>query len=191
MEGSRDNLRFRGSLGHLSAEGARMVWNDETIGVRPTNVRGRGTITGPDATPLPAQYWLTPDLDRHEMYRGRLSDSERALVDALTPAPYSPQRLTKDGLWLPPSAEEPKPGGVEGEMNGVKDIVKARDLRENDVVKLEDSSERMTQAHIEYVEYDEDSQMVTLDLLWEGGRAEQVEMEGAEDVWFLGNAQLV
>lgn len=188
MAGSRDNLRFRGSLGQLSPEGAQMVWNSETIGVKPTSVRGRGMITAPDGLPVEAQYWRTPRLDPHPMYRERLSPEDRRLVEALTPGQYSPQPLTKGGLWLPPSAELPKPGGVEEEMKGVEDIVPARDLQDGDRIKIEDSTGRMTQAVVEYAEYDEESRIVTLDIQWEGGSAEQQELPGDEEIWYLGKA---
>lgn len=189
MAGSRDNLRFRGSLGQLSPEGAQMVWNSETIGVKPTTARGRGMITAPDGTPVEAQYWRTPRLDPHPMYRDRLSPEDRKLVEALTPERYSPQPLTKGGLWLPPSAELPKPGGVEEEMEGVQDIVPARDLQEGDLIKLEDSTGRMTNAIVEYAEYDEDRRMVTLDFQWEGGSSEQQDMPGDDEIWYLGKAE--
>lgn len=166
-----------------------MVWNSETIGVKPTTARGRGMITAPDGTPVEAQYWRTPRLDPHPMYRDRLSPEDRKLVEALTPERYSPQPLTKGGLWLPPSAELPKPGGVEEEMEGVQDIVPARDLQEGDLIKLEDSTGRMTNAIVEYAEYDEDRRMVTLDFQWEGGSSEQQDMPGDDEIWYLGKAE--
>lgn len=190
-EGARDNLRFRASLDVLSPQGAEMMWHDRHIGTTPTNIRGRGVFTSLlTGDPMRAQGWHTPNVDSSEMYRRRLSPEHRQRVDELRPADYTPRGLTNDELWLPPSARSQISGGVEDEMRDVEEVVKARHLNPGDRIKLEDDSGRMTAAVVEEVEVDEDSDTVTLDVLFEegGGRAEQHELDGAEEVWFLGQA---
>lgn len=185
--GARDNLRFRGALGQLSAEGAGMMWNNQSIGTQPTNITGRGVITGPDGWPIEAQYWFTPTIDPNPMYRGRLSTDEQNLVESLTPSPYTPRPLITEGLELPPSAELQTRGGVEAEMQEVSEVVRAHNLKQGDAIKMEDSSGRMSEAFVDAVDYDEQSQNVELSIHWQGGSAEEMEMSRDEQVWYLSN----
>lgn len=185
-DGARDNLRFRGSLGALSREGAGMVWNNQHIGVTDTGIRGRGMATGLDGQPMEAQFWLTPSMELHPMYRNRMPQEHRDLADALRPEPYTPRSLTVDDLWLPPSAERQRASGVEAEMGDVQDVVRAKHLEIGDRIKLEDDSGRMSPAVVEDVNHDEHRGTVLLDLLWEGGSAEQKDLQEDEELWLLG-----
>ncbi|MEU6562549.1 FtsK/SpoIIIE domain-containing protein [Nocardia nova] len=95
---ARDNFGTRMSLGNLSQDGALMMWGDAQIGRDvDTSIPGRGMVTAPDGSPVPTQMWWTPNVDRHPNKWGQLSDSEKAIVEGLTPseAPqftiYSPE----------------------------------------------------------------------------------------------------
>lgn len=58
----RDNLGFRVSLGRLSPEGAKMMWNDFTTGVTiPVKSKGRGIAYNKAGEPVEIQTYWTPD----------------------------------------------------------------------------------------------------------------------------------
>ena len=58
----RDNFAFRVSWGRLSAEGAKMMWNNYTTGTTiPTNARGRGVAYNKQGQPVEIQGYWTPD----------------------------------------------------------------------------------------------------------------------------------
>lgn len=187
-EGARDNLRFRGSLGELSPEGAKMVWNDESVGVRPVHTTGRGVILGPDGAPVEAQYWYTPHIDPNPMYRDRLNPEDRSLVESLTPTMYSPRSLTLDDLELPSYGEAPRSGGVEFEMHDVQEVVRARDLNRGDIIKMEDESDRMSRAYVDDIDYDDQSRTASITIHWDGGSAEDMDLSGDEQIWYVGQS---
>lgn len=186
VDGMRDNLKFRASTGALSPEGAGMMWGDRITGTIKSPYPGRGIVTGPDNKPMDGQFWYTPSLDQHPMYRREMTQEERDRVDALFPNPYTPRTLTAEDLWLPDSVQRQQDGGVEEQMRDVAEVVRMQKLSEGDRVKLEDDSDQMSPAVVEQIEHDEDRGIVTLDILWEGGSAEQKEFDEDEQTWYLG-----
>ena len=95
---ARDNFGTRISLGNLSQDGALMMWGDSTVGREvDTSVKGRGIALGDDGSPVDAQMWWTPNVDKHPNKWNQLSQSEKAIIDGLMPveAPqftcYSPE----------------------------------------------------------------------------------------------------
>lgn len=95
---ARDNFGTRMSLGNLSQDGALMMWGDAHVGRDvDTSIPGRGMVTAPDGSPVDAQMWWTPNVDRHPNKWNQLSDEEKTLVESLAPreAPqftiYSPE----------------------------------------------------------------------------------------------------
>ena len=95
---ARDNFGTRISLGNLSQDGALMMWGDSTVGREvDTSVKGRGIALGDDGSPVDAQMWWTPNVDRHPNKWHQLSESEKAIIDGLVPAEapqftcYSPE----------------------------------------------------------------------------------------------------
>jgi len=95
---ARDNFGTRISLGNLSQDGALMMWGDSTVGREvDTSVKGRGIALGDDGSPVDAQMWWTPNVDRHPNKWNQLSESEKAIIEGLMPAEapqftcYSPE----------------------------------------------------------------------------------------------------
>jgi len=95
---ARDNFGTRISLGNLSQDGALMMWGDSTVGREvDTSVKGRGIALGDDGSPVDAQMWWTPNVDKHPNKWNQLSESEKSIIDGLMPveAPqftcYSPE----------------------------------------------------------------------------------------------------
>ncbi|TQC41490.1 AAA family ATPase [Rhodococcus sp. WS4] len=83
---ARDNFGTRISLGNLSQDGALMMWGDSTVGREvDTSVKGRGIALGDDGTPVDAQMWWTPNVDRHPNKWSQLAESEKAIIDGLKP----------------------------------------------------------------------------------------------------------
>ncbi|EME56006.1 putative FtsK/SpoIIIE family protein [Rhodococcus ruber BKS 20-38] len=83
---ARDNFGTRISLGNLSQDGALMMWGDAHVGRDvDTSIPGRGMVTAPDGTPVSAQMWWTPNVDRHPNKWTQLTAADRALIDGLTP----------------------------------------------------------------------------------------------------------
>nr|WP_271209482.1 FtsK/SpoIIIE domain-containing protein [Rhodococcus wratislaviensis]GLK34033.1 hypothetical protein GCM10017611_08760 [Rhodococcus wratislaviensis] len=83
---ARDNFGTRMSLGHLSQDGALMMWGDSTVGREvDTSVPGRGVVTSLDGSPVDAQMWWTPNVDPHPNKWNQLSEAEKAIVRGLTP----------------------------------------------------------------------------------------------------------
>ncbi|MGW4336772.1 type IV secretory system conjugative DNA transfer family protein [Rhodococcus koreensis] len=83
---ARDNFGTRISLGNLSQDGALMMWGDSTVGREvDTSVKGRGIALGDDGTPVDAQMWWTPNVDRHPNKWNQLAESEKAIIDGLLP----------------------------------------------------------------------------------------------------------
>lgn len=83
---ARDNFGTRISLGNLSQDGALMLWGDAHIGrTIDTSIPGRGMVTGADGSPIAAQMWWTPNVDRHPNKWNQLSEADKTLVEALTP----------------------------------------------------------------------------------------------------------
>lgn len=187
-EGSRDNLGTRVSMGKLSPEGAGMMWDDRSVGILPPATKGRAWATARQGHPAEYQCWWTPDLDPHEANRAKLAAEERDRVDELRPDPFEPQSVTASGLIVPVPVQRDRPaGGVEEEIADVTDIVRARDLAEDNTVKLERDGE-MVYATIEQVDHDDDSGIVVLDVLWDGGGAEQLEVDDGEEIWLLSGS---
>ncbi|MBS9375945.1 FtsK/SpoIIIE domain-containing protein [Rhodococcus sp. B50] len=95
---ARDNFGTRISLGNLSQDGALMMWGDSTVGREvDTSVKGRGIALGDDGSPVDAQMWWTPNVDKHPNKWNQLSESEKSTIDGLMPAEapqftcYSPE----------------------------------------------------------------------------------------------------
>jgi hypothetical protein len=95
---ARDNFGTRISLGNLSQDGALMMWGDSTVGREvDTSVKGRGIALGDDGSPVDAQMWWTPNVDKHPNKWNQLSESEKSIIDGLMPAEapqftcYSPE----------------------------------------------------------------------------------------------------
>lgn len=83
---ARDNFGTRMSLGNLSQDGALMMWGDAHVGRDvDTSIPGRGMVTAPDGSPVPAQMWWTPNVDRHPNKWDQLSAEEQALIEGLMP----------------------------------------------------------------------------------------------------------
>lgn len=83
---ARDNFGTRMSLGNLSQDGALMMWGDAGVGRQvDTSIPGRGVVTAPDGTPVPAQMWWTPNVDRHPNKWNQLSSEEKDLIEGLRP----------------------------------------------------------------------------------------------------------
>ncbi|MGJ5671754.1 FtsK/SpoIIIE domain-containing protein (plasmid) [Rhodococcus aetherivorans] len=83
---ARDNFGTRISLGNLSQDGALMMWGDAHVGRDvDTSIPGRGMVTAPDGTPVSAQMWWTPNVDRHPNKWTQLTAADQALIDGLTP----------------------------------------------------------------------------------------------------------
>lgn len=83
---ARDNFGTRISLGNLSQDGAQMMWGDTTVGrTVDTSIPGRGMVTAADGTPVPAQMWWTPNVDRHPNKWNQLSADEKAMIEGLAP----------------------------------------------------------------------------------------------------------
>ncbi|MFF0818077.1 FtsK/SpoIIIE domain-containing protein [Rhodococcus sp. NPDC003318] len=83
---ARDNFGTRISLGNLSQDGALMMWGDSTVGREvDTSVPGRGIAIGEDGSPVDAQMWWTPNVDRHPNKWNQLSEGEMAIIDGLAP----------------------------------------------------------------------------------------------------------
>lgn len=59
--GARDSLQHRISLGRLSQEGAKMLWNDSYTGTDTPLIAGRAMASPDGATPLETQMYWTPD----------------------------------------------------------------------------------------------------------------------------------
>lgn len=77
---ARDNFSSRGATGPLSPDGARMMFDDHSVGTTiPYGLRGRGTWVGEDGHPKEVQYFYTPDP------RKATSTSDKTLLSALRP----------------------------------------------------------------------------------------------------------
>jgi hypothetical protein len=101
----RDNFRGRVSLGPLSPEGARMMWDAHHIGVAlPRDVPGRATGVGAAGRPTEVQTYWTPDPRRVQAQ----DVEDQQLLAQLRPGTVSHPRL----VVVPPSAgaEDDKPG---------------------------------------------------------------------------------
>ena len=92
----RDQFMGRCSLGRLSPEGAKMMWNAHHIGVAvPRGVPGRGTAVGVDGEPCEAQSYWAPDPLKAQ---GR----DLELIEALRPLECRyPRRV-----FVPPPTED-------------------------------------------------------------------------------------
>lgn len=83
---ARDNFRTRASLSRLSQQGAMMMWDDADAGTDlDQSVAGQATVSDTSGNPITAQVWWTPDVDTHPRKWAKLSDAERAQVEALRP----------------------------------------------------------------------------------------------------------
>ncbi len=85
---ARDNFGTRLSLANLSQDGAQMVWGVTRTKAAASTPRspGRAMATGPDGTPMEAQVWWTPNVDRHPNKWNQLSAADIAIIDALQPS---------------------------------------------------------------------------------------------------------
>lgn len=180
--GARDNMRTRISLAQLSPDGAGMMWDDQSIGTKPTGVRGRGWATDNSGLPRETQLWLAPQLIDLPMYTDRMSPEDVALARALRPEPFE---VRSSGLAVPVSAAKPTrritPGTPEDLYQDVVDVMPARELEAGMEVKLDrDGSGSWTKALIEDV--DEVGERIELDVLWEGGSGETIEVDRGEEV---------
>lgn len=180
--GARDNMRTRISLAQLSPDGAGMMWDDQSIGIKPTGVRGRGWATDNSGLPRETQLWLPPQLIDTPMYTDRMTPEDVALARALRPAPFE---VRPSGLAAPVSAPAPSrritPGTPADLYQDVVDVMAARELEAGMEVKLDrDGSGSWTQALIEDV--DEVGDRIELEVLWSGGSGETIELDRGEEV---------
>lgn len=84
----RDNFAFRLSWGRLSAEGAKMMWNNFVTGTTiPTTARGRGIAYNRQGQPVEIQGYWTPDPYQTEPDRPDIwvFDNDLELVQNMRP----------------------------------------------------------------------------------------------------------
>lgn len=197
-KGARDNLRFRVSLGQLSAEGADMLWENRLVGTTPTGINGRGVATGRDGAPTDCQAWWTPSLDPHPHSRDELTDAERERVDLLRSLARAPETggswsTTASGLAVPESASADDranvpSGGAEEAMADVIDVVRARDLIERTPVRAKmDRDGDLDYVLIELARPTDDEPGAPIELHFrpEGGTGETAEIEADESIWVV------
>jgi hypothetical protein len=181
---ARDNMRQRMSLSKLSPDGAQMMWDDSTIGTKPTGVRGRGWATDRTGTPRETQYWLSPSLIIDSpIYTDRMTPEEIALAEALRPAAFElpHYEVRASGLIAPAKPAPVSTGGAEELFHDVVDVMVARLLQPGMMVKLDrDGNESWTPALIEAVE--EQGDLIELEVLWHGGSGETIELDRSEEV---------
>lgn len=195
-KGARDNLRFRVSLGQLSAEGADMLWENRQVGTTPTGINGRGVATGRDGMPADMQAWWTPSLDPHPHAREELSPAESDRVELLrslarVPAGGSSWSTTASGLAIPDSATADErgavpAGGAEEAMADVVDVLRARDLCERPPmrVKLYQDGD-LVYAVVELAHQEEPDGPVELQIRPDGGSGETLELPDDASVWVV------
>lgn len=109
----RDNFDSRVSLGPLSPQGAKMMWEETYIGVAiPRKIRGRGTAMDDDGRPVEAQVFWTPEAGKAERDE---NEADLALLDALRPPEAKHERLAVqlDEQWLAPESADPKTGRLQ------------------------------------------------------------------------------
>lgn len=85
----RDNFGFRISWGRLSAEGAKMMWNDFVTGTTiPTATRGRGIAYNKAGEPVEIQGYWTPDPYQTDPERPEVwvFENDLQLVQQMQPA---------------------------------------------------------------------------------------------------------
>ncbi|MDN5564091.1 MAG: hypothetical protein L0G49_10040 [Luteococcus sp.] len=106
---SRDNFRCRISMGKLSPQGAKMMWDDYSVGIGiPSSKVGRGTTLNADGNPVEVQSYRAPDP------RKAGGDPEQmALLERLVPAERRHKLLVIDPPVLDDldceEGQEPKP----------------------------------------------------------------------------------
>lgn len=76
---NRDNFSARCSTGSLSPDGAKMMYDNERLGVAVPKIQGRGYFAGTDDRPQQVQFFWTPNP------RTATSAEDIALVEALRP----------------------------------------------------------------------------------------------------------
>ncbi len=85
----RDNFGFRISWGRLSAEGAKMMWNNFVTGTTiPTQIRGRGIAYNKAGEPVEIQGYWTPDPYQTDPERPEVwvFENDLQLVQQMQPA---------------------------------------------------------------------------------------------------------
>ena len=92
----RDNFTARLSVGRLSPDGARMMWNSYFTGVAiPAGLKGRGTATNDIGEPVEVQVYWTPD--PHQTFPNPPSDwvtpEDRSILEGLKPSEARYPRL--------------------------------------------------------------------------------------------------
>lgn len=109
----RDNFDSRVSLGPLSPQGAKMMWEETYIGVAiPRKVRGRGTARDDDGKAVEAQMFWTPEEGRAERDQ---NEDDLAILDGLRPAEAKHERLQVELAeeWLSPERADSKSGRLQ------------------------------------------------------------------------------
>lgn len=170
-----------------------MVWEHPRIGTTPTGINGRGMATGRDGHPVTMQAWWTPSLDSHPHAREAMSQAERDRVDALRPAAYGTTTswsTTTSGLAIPATATADErthiPAGSAADATAdVVDVLRARNLTAGMEIRLDDDSGDLADATIDEVEQETHGGPVRVDLTWDNGSAEQIELEDGREVWVL------
>lgn len=128
----RDNVRQRTSMGRLSVEGARMMWESPAIGVSlPRGKRGRATSVNRAGKPVEVLTYFTPDPYEE------LAAEEEAILVALRPSQVTHERY----VIVPPDVDD------DGADIDYYDYLEARwalaaDHPELDPVALSESADR-------------------------------------------------
>lgn len=196
-DGARDNAQARISLGPMSPQAAGMIWpGHHRAATQVPRMHGRGLIADEFGAPRTFQAWFTPSMDEHPRVRARLKSHERERIDALRPDPPLVSQWTQrdSHLVVPAGAGEdrsggggvaapPRPGTPEAALDGVTDIIRARNLLEHMRIRLTDSSGALVDAVVEHTDSPTDEVMIA-DLLIDG-QPLQREFDGAEEVWLL------
>lgn len=194
QDGGRDNLPHRLTLGPLSSEHAAMIYGDYHTGTKVPRIQGRGVTTLAEGEVVDTHCYWTPLLDSHPDTRKRMSDEDRAAIDALRPPEYGETtwNTTKDGLHIPASATAENttnfsPDSPEALLLDVDDTPTARELLREGVrdvtVRLEDDEGGYDTAVIERVT--EDGGGIELDVRWTNGAAEARTVNPDDEIWVL------
>ncbi|MFC7344899.1 FtsK/SpoIIIE domain-containing protein [Saccharopolyspora griseoalba] len=202
-DGARDNAQFRVSLGPLSPQGAGMIWPGHTrTATSVPRMHGRGLISDQHGNPTSLQAWWIPNLDGHTDARARLQPQDRALLDALRPGgpvgagwtqhtdtplvvPSTPAHTGSGSAGARRDAPaEPAAGSAEAALDGVADVIRARDLLDHMRIRIEDNTGALVDATVEHTDSPTDEVMIA-DLMLDGGQPLQREFDGGDEVWLL------
>ncbi len=194
-DGARDNLRTRVAHDPLSQQGRQMMWGDASLGILHSHgIRGRAMATDSDFSPVETQMMWTPDLDQHPMARRWMSEQDKALIDGLRPADYTPYTITKEGLCVPDTDTRDVPdGSVQSEMmDQYGEIVRARDLSAGDTIKI-DRGGRWETAVVEDNPYQTGDETLDLDIVWDngGGGDTLAGTDAGEEIYCVAHSDIV